>query len=200
VTSSPRSAALALVACLAAAAGALAGEPDDRDLYQLSMALTDQSGSPTTLDVHRGHPAVVTMFYATCPHACPALIADLRRIDGRLTPTARAAARYLLVSLDAAGDSPQVMRELATLHGLDLERWTLARAGSEADVRRLAAALGVKYRRLPDGSFNHTSLVTVLDRGGVVRHQEEGLGVPHDETVAALEAAAPSAGGPAPGD
>ena len=46
------------------------------------------------------------------------------------------------------------------------------RAGVRAGV---AAALGIRYRKLPAGGFNHTSLITLLDPGGKIVSQSEGL-------------------------
>jgi protein SCO1/2 len=34
-------------------------------------------------------------------------------------------------------------------------------------VRAIAAALGIRYRQLPDLSFSHSSVITLLDRDGV---------------------------------
>jgi protein SCO1 len=48
-----------------------------------------------------------------------------------------------------------------------LRRRTFASA-SESDARKIAALLGVRYRRLADGSFDHSSLITLLDSEGRV--------------------------------
>jgi protein SCO1/2 len=54
---------------------------------------------------------------------------------------------------------------VATLHHADPKRWTFASA-SDSDARKVAAALGVSYRRLPTGEFDHSLLITLLDSEG----------------------------------
>jgi len=41
-------------------------------LYGLDLALSDQRGATTRLDLWRGRPTVIAMFYASCPSACQA--------------------------------------------------------------------------------------------------------------------------------
>ena len=78
--------------------------------------------------------------------------------------------RALLVSVDPENDTPQVLQQVAMKHHIDTDRWKLTRAASQ-DVRKIAAVLSVKYRQLPDGEFNHTSILTLVDGEGVVRAQ-----------------------------
>ncbi|MDE0855781.1 MAG: hypothetical protein OSA97_15305, partial [Nevskia sp.] len=56
---------------------------------------------------------------------------------------------------------------LARLHRADPQRWMFASAG-ESDARKIAALLGISYRRQPDGGFDHSLLITLLDRQGRV--------------------------------
>jgi hypothetical protein len=109
----------------------------------------------------RGHVVLVSMFYGSCPAACPALIDDIGRV---LAEVPDSDARVLLVSFDAARDTPQHLAELAREHHLDA-RWTLVAAG-EDDARALAGALGFRYRKLASGAFWHTTAVVALDREG----------------------------------
>lgn len=160
-------------------------------LYDLPVTLTDQDGRGVKIDVHRGRPVVVSMFYASCPAACPTLIADLRKVDARLSPAERERVRILLISMDPAKDSPESFRTLAGLHGLDLSRWTLGLA-RESDVRMVAAALDIKYRLLPDGNISHSTVITILRDDGGIDLQVEGLGRDNGDIVARLKELAPT--------
>jgi protein SCO1/2 len=137
-----------------------------RSIYALTMSLTDQDGRAVGLDVFRGKPVFIGMFYGTCPSACPLLVSTIRRAMSELDPAADAEVRVLLVSFDPERDTPQTLRALVTQGGLDA-RWKLASAPQD-QVRDLAALLGIQYRRLPDGSFNHTSSIVLLDRAGAI--------------------------------
>jgi protein SCO1/2 len=40
--------------------------------------------------------------------------------------------------------------------------------------------LGIRYRQLPEGGFNHSSVIALLDPGGVFLARVEGMGQPAD--------------------
>jgi len=154
-------------------------------LYQLEAKLTDQDGRAIDLDVHRGHPVLITMFYSSCPAACPLIIDTLRATEKELDPATRANLRVLMISIDPERDTPEALHRLAETRRVDTSRWTLARADS-ADVRTLAALLNVQYRQLPGGEFNHSSVITLLSPQGVVESSSTKLGTPDPTLVAKL--------------
>jgi protein SCO1/2 len=55
-------------------------------------------------------------------------------------------------------------------------------------VRKIAALLSIQYRRLPDGNFNHASVVTVLTPQGVIAAQSDTTGKADEKLLAALGA------------
>jgi len=168
-----------------------AAPPRSRSIYEISAALVDQRGQPAGLDVFRGHPVLIGMFYASCRDTCFLLIAEIQRIEMELPPGARANLRVVLVSFDPERDTPAVLQALARARGVDESRWRFLRA-PEDSVREIAAVLGIKYRRLPDGNFSHTSLITLLDTSGVAQARVEGIGQPHADLLRRLRAMAPS--------
>ena len=139
---------------------------DGESLYQLKLDLTDQTGEHAGLDVFRGQPVLISMIYASCPHVCPLTISTLQLAESELTQDQRSRLRVLLVSFDPENDTVEKLAELARRHKVDGLRWKLARADA-GDVRKLAAVLGVRFRKLPDGSFNHSTVITLLNAGGV---------------------------------
>lgn len=153
-------------------------------LYDLTIPLRRASGDQVGLDVDRGHPTLISMFYGSCAAACPVLVATIGRALDQLPADARGEVRVVLVSFDPARDTPERLRELARIHRLD-DRWTLASA-SDSDARTLAAVLGVRYRAVEGGQFFHTSAVVVLDRDGRQVARMDGLRDPAP-LVAALE-------------
>jgi len=175
-----------LAAALALSVGA---EPLPEDsIYQLRMPLRTQAGLDAPLDLNRGHPVLISMFYASCGYVCPMLVHSLQRLDQSLEAPARAQLRVLLVSFDAERDTPEVLKETAAKHGVDTTRWTLASAAPE-DARKLAAVLGIQYRKLPDGGFNHATIVTLLDGDGRVLARSERPAQPDAELIDALRKA-----------
>ena len=91
-----------LLACallMGAIAPATAGE-SPASLYNLDAPLTNQGGEAHGLDVHRGHPVLITMFYGSCPMACPLLIETLRAVERSTPEPQRGQLRVLMISID----------------------------------------------------------------------------------------------------
>jgi protein SCO1/2 len=151
-----------------------------RSIYVLDTALTDQNGQAAKLDAFRGHPVIISMFYTSCPHACPTLISHVKAIEAKLDEKTRKDVRVLLVSFDPEHDNAEALRSVIERHKLDASRWTLTVA-SEENAREIGAVLGIKYRS-DDGNFRHSSVITVLDREGRIALRSDGLA---DEQAAA---------------
>jgi protein SCO1/2 len=169
------------VAPLVAQAQPLPGD----SLYQLDIALQGADGAAFRLAELRGRPLLVTMFYSHCAAVCPMLTAQVQRLVGSLPAAERGPLRVLMVSLDSAGDSPQALREFRAEHHIGDANWITARAEA-ADVRTLAAALGIQYRELPDHTFNHSTVISVADPEGTVRARTSELNGPDPAFVAAV--------------
>lgn len=143
-------------------------------LYELPLTLTSAAGTRAPLDLDRGHPTLISMFYGSCAAACPLLIDTLDHTLQQLPEGSRDQARVILVSFDPARDTPARLRELVRLHRLDA-RWTLAAAGAD-DAQTLAAVLGIRYRATADGQFFHTSVIVALDGEGRTTARMDGIG------------------------
>jgi len=156
-------------------------------VYQLPMSLIDQHGRTSTLAALRGQPVLVAMFYTSCDNVCPMIAWQLRRIEQALPEAERARLRVLMVSFDPARDTPEALRKFATAHKADPSRWVVARA-EENEVRNLAAVLGLRYRELDNGVFNHSSVITLLDADGMIRARTADLKNVDAEFVRTVEA------------
>jgi protein SCO1/2 len=151
----------------------IAALPSD-SVYQLGTVGVTHTGANARLDTFRGHPTLITMFYASCPTACPMLIEDIKGFEAGLSDAQRADLRVVLVSLDPAADTPERLQQAMTDHGVDASRWVMLRTEPDA-VREVAAALGIRYRPAPNGEMNHSSILTLVDRDGRPVVRVEGL-------------------------
>jgi protein SCO1 len=115
------------------------------------------------------------MFYTSCKFFCPMLIETIRDVEAKLSVEERANLGVVLVSIDPEHDTVQVLKRVADERGIDAARWTLARTDA-ASVRKLAAVLGIQYRALVDGEFNHTTAVVLLDADGRIAARTTRLG------------------------
>jgi protein SCO1 len=131
-------------------------------------------------------PRVVTMFYSTCRAVCPMIVESARAVQRGLPERDRARMGFVLVTMDPARDTPETLARVQRERHLDSPSWTLLRPAA-ADVRSLAAILGVRYRALADGEFNHTTTLVLLDAEGRVLARTEKIGAAGDPEF--LEAA-----------
>ncbi len=134
-------------------------------IYHLQASLEDQSGEIAGLDQHQGQPTLVTMFYASCPHVCPLIISTIKLTEAKLSEVERSNLRVLMISVDPETDTPAVLLENMQRHALDAERWSMVRP-EPGDLRAIAGVLGIKYKQLPDGEFNHSTKISLLDGNG----------------------------------
>lgn len=144
-------------------------------VYQLPAAFVDQDGKTFKLSDLRGRPVIVSMFYNSCQFVCPMLIDTLRATQEGLSAEERTRVSMLLVTFDPARDDVAVLKSVAAKHKLDREHWTLART-DPAMVRKLAATLHIQYKLLPNGDYNHSTALILLDGEGRIIGRTAKLG------------------------
>lgn len=160
--------------------------PSD-SFYQVKGEFQDQSGATTSLSKSAGSTTLLAMFYATCPMACPMLIADIKRVLDGLSPEEKKQVTVVLVSLDPKRDTVERLAKVITERALDPARWKLLRT-DPSTTRTLAAALGVRFRANDDGSIDHTSKIVLLDQAGRQRAQRDAIGSEPEAFVSAIRA------------
>jgi protein SCO1/2 len=175
-------------AALAGPATKQAPLPGD-SVYQLPLVLTDQSGRARDWRTRRGKPQLVSMFYTSCQYICPLIVDSGKAVEKSLTPAQQQRLGILLVSMDPERDTPKALQYIVDKRKLDTARWTLASPSSD-DVRAVAGVLGIRYRKLADGEFNHTSALVLLDADGRILARTEQVGSrPDPEFLAAVRKA-----------
>jgi len=179
-----------LLTLVFAGVGAAAVTPLPGDsVLRVPAQFKDQDGKAFTLAQRRGGVQLVTMFYSSCPYACPLIIDTGKGIDHALSAGERAKLRVLLLSLDPKRDTPAKLSALAGKRKIDTARWTLG-TSDEGGVRQTAAALGIRYRQLANGEFNHSSVMILLDADGRILARTEKIGPqPDPEFLAAVKKA-----------
>lgn len=155
-------------------------------IYQSGSEWTDMDGKRVRLRSLRGRPVALAMVYTHCTTACPLILANLQLIESTLSPEARERVWFVLASFDTERDRPAVLKKFAAAHELEPSRWRLLH-GDRGAVRELAMMLGVRYKQKAGGDFDHSNVITILDRDGVVRHQQVGLGAAPTEPASLLE-------------
>ena len=175
----------ATVAGAAKPAPALPGD----SIYQLPLPLTDSNGQTRDWRTLRGKPHLVSMVYTSCQYICPLIVESGKAVERQLTPAQQKKLGVVLISMDPARDDPAALKKVAEQRKLDTTRWTLA-SPPAGEVRAVAGVLGIRYRQLADGEFNHSSMLILVDANGRILARTEKIGSkPDPEFVAAVRKA-----------
>jgi protein SCO1/2 len=151
-------------------------------IYQNQATMTDQDGHTFKLSDKRGRPMLVSMFYNSCQFVCPMLIDTLSKTEQELTSDERAKLSVMLITFDPARDDVKTLKSIVDKRNLDPAHWTLART-DPTSTRKIAATLGIQYRLLADGEYNHTTVLILLDAEGRVVGRTKKIGMLDPEFV-----------------
>ncbi|MGE5087417.1 MAG: SCO family protein [Bacillota bacterium] len=146
----------------------------DESLYNADLDLLDSNGTVVKFSSLRGKPVVISMGYTGCAYACPLIISKMKDLEVELDKKKSAVKpHFVLISFDFEHDSPEVLKAYAEKRKLGRE-WSLYTAKSDKSPREIANLLGIKYKKLDGGGFDHSFIITVLDSEGVVKGQAVG--------------------------
>ncbi len=135
------------------------------------LRLVNQANEPVDLAALRGKVVLLTAVYASCPHTCPAILAQAKRAIEAVPPEARADLRVVAVTLDPSHDSSSVLAELAGMHELEAPLYQLV-TGPPAEVEGVLDHMGIARERNPEtGVIDHANLFLLLDRNGAVAYR-----------------------------
>lgn len=161
-------------------------ELSDDSIYNLDSKWKDQSGKEIKLSDFRGRPLVASMVFTSCQAACPITTTDMKKIESALPERQRDQVRFVLISMDPARDTVDALKKYQKKRDLSERRWSLLTSNNNT-VRDTAAVLGVTYRKLENGDFSHSNIIFIVDKEGVIKHRQVGLGTKPDESVKVLK-------------
>lgn len=156
---------LLLTALLMLPLGAGAADLPDQSVYHAQATLTNQHGQRFEWQSLQGKVVVVSMFYGNCHFMCPLILQSARGAHKLVGKDAEDVS-WVMISLDPDRDTPRVLSKVAADQHVDGPEWQLASPENAQQVQLLSSVLNVRYRRQPDGSFNHESTLILLDRSG----------------------------------
>jgi protein SCO1/2 len=139
------------------------------------FALINQLRETVGPAAFEGNVVILTAVYASCPHTCPLILTQAKRAIAELSPEERDGLRVIAVTMDPEHDSPDVLLELATNHGMQPPLYHLV-TGAPAEVEPLLDRMEIARQRDPEtGIINHANLFLLIDREGRVAYRL-GLG------------------------
>lgn len=146
--------------------------PED-SIYHLNSEWLTQDEQQISLPQLAGKQRIISLVYTHCTHSCPTIVAAMQQIERQLPEQVLENTGFVLVSLTPGSDTPEILKQFAEKRKLSPSRWTLL-TGDPQDVRALAMALDVRYKRSEDDEVAHSNVFTLVDAQGRMVFQETG--------------------------
>ena len=160
-------------------------EISETSIFNLTSEWHTQNNNKIQLKDLKGKTLVMVMIYTSCKAACPRLVADMRNIEKQIPKELIPNINFVMISIDPKTDSPARLKAFAKENLMDAEQWTFLQ-GSVSGTREFANVLAVKYKEITPLDFSHSNIISVYNKEGELAHQQEGLGVDNQQTVAAI--------------
>lgn len=157
----------------------------EESLYNLGSTWKNQIGEDVVLTSLQGEVQIIAMIFTSCQYACPMIIADIKKIIDKFPKKKQKQIHVSLFSFDPEKDTPKTLKKFSKKSSLG-ENWQLYTSHDDA-VREMAAVLGVKYKKMPNGMFSHSNIINIVDTKGVVLHQQNGINADPTGSVKVLE-------------
>lgn len=154
--------------------------------FDLGIKVTRSDGAVVDLASLRGRPTIMTMFFASCPDVCPLMTENILRAEAKIPAKELKDLQVVFVSFDER-DKPAVLDAYRKAHGITSPRWTVASA-TPAASRKLGDLLGVRYQKLPNGSFSHSAMVDLIAADGTVMARVPAPSLDHPQFSVAIRA------------
>lgn len=142
-------------------------------IYHVADDWKNQFAQTVKLKSLEGQYVVMAMVYTSCQHTCPIITEKLKRIQSGLSKNKKQKVHFVLVSFDPERDTPAVLKKHYDKHELS-PKWSLL-TGTLSGVRKLAAILGVNFKKESNGDFSHSNIISLLSPKGVILKQVKSL-------------------------
>ena len=131
------------------------------------FSLVDQHGNPADRSVFEGQWDLVFFGFTHCPDICPTTLQVLSTAKAALEEQGQSPLpRIVLVSVDPARDTPEIMGEYVDYFG----DGNLGITGTLEEISKLTAGLGIYFeKQSADGDnyvVDHSAAVLVIDADG----------------------------------
>ncbi|MBT8132607.1 MAG: SCO family protein, partial [Gammaproteobacteria bacterium] len=127
------------------------------------FALQGLNAAPVSPEQLRGRWNLLFFGFTHCPDICPTTLYHLTQSQQQLSdlPTVRQP-QIWLVSVDPARDTPDVLQQYLAHFSSEIRGLT----GPDAEIEKLATALGVAYQRInteDSYTMSHTAAIFLVD-------------------------------------
>ncbi|UBB89447.1 SCO family protein [Candidatus Kaistella beijingensis] len=153
-------------------------------IFYLDSQWKNQDGKTIQLKDLKGKNLAIVMIFTSCKTSCPLLVADMKKVYDKLDKNKIKDTNLVLISIDPANDTPEVLKKFAEERKMYGEPWTFLVSDDES-IREFANVLAVKYKQISPIEFSHSNLISIFNKNGEMVNQQEGAGV-NSESVAKI--------------
>jgi len=138
------------------------------------FALYDQTGAVVQSTRFRGKRIMLNFIYTRCPVAtmCPASTAKMMQVQKAAREAGVKNLELVSITLDPDYDTPGVLREYASIRGIDTSNFSFL-TGPERAIKDLLTQFGV-IADFKDNLVNHTLATLLIDEHGRIVHRADG--------------------------
>ena len=138
------------------------------------FALYDQSGRVVQSSRFRGKQIMLNFIFTRCPDPkmCPASTAKMIATQQLARAAGVTTLELVSITLDPAFDTPGVLREYASLRGIETANFSFL-TGPEAAIRDLLTQFGV-IAQFKGDLLQHTLATLLIDANGKIAHRADG--------------------------
>ncbi len=139
-----------------------------------AFSLTSQDERTVRRDDFAGKILVSDFFFTTCPSICKQMTTELVRVQEFFSK--EPSVHLLSFSVDPTHDTPEVLRDYASLYGADTKRWTFL-TGNTEDIYELARCgyfLVAKPNEELANDFIHSDKIVLTDKENRIRGYYSG--------------------------
>jgi protein SCO1/2 len=131
---------------------------------------------------YKGRIVVMSFIYTHCPDVCPLTTNNMQHLQDTLSVSGINNVRFVTLTFDPSRDTPHVLKEYATIRGINLNNWDFL-SGTKANTDSVLYSMDVRY--FPgDSSYakdvgliyyiTHTDKSVLIDQKGKVRGTYSG--------------------------
>lgn len=137
------------------------------NVYQINVALTDDTGRRVNLSHWTGRPAILTMEYTNCRFICSITLQRLKDVQAA-ADRAKQEFDFIVLSIDPKNDTPEAWTKYRKTRGLHRKNWSFL-TGSLVDTPDLARRLGVRYWLYDEHIMHDFRLLRIDEAGEVIK-------------------------------
>ncbi|MBI4666901.1 MAG: SCO family protein [Nitrospinae bacterium] len=153
-----------------------------------ALTFIDQNGKKVKLKDYMDKPFFITFIFTDCPHICPTIAGNMGKAAAEAKNKYGDKFRMLTISFDTERDDVKRIKDYATNFTTNPKFWTFGVAEKES-VNKLTEAFGFSFMPSKDEIWAHITMVTAVNKGGVITKQIYGTKVDPQEfgdTLAAM--------------